>query len=426
MVFLHGGSFRDGSGHQSFGYGNIYSGCPLAAEHDVITVTLNYRLGALGWLAFEQEAGVSANFGITDQRQALKWLKNEISHFGGDAHKVTLFGQSAGAISVLHHMVSPLSKGLFRAAISESGMPFSFDKEHTLDQTRDFAKRVHCPVGVDASTLECMRTKTSMDLISHNYGHRKNATGNPFLDGAWAPTVDGVDLPESALQMFVEGRSAHVPLLAGTNSDEGNAFVYPWYPKGMNQKEFQRFTQLAAGTNGFDFASFQDRLVESYGVHRDNRPEAAQLLGDATFVCGTRFASLAHSGHTHTYLYRFDHRLNCSRLGFSGLPGVFHAAELPLVFGTRAKFLCPSRPKESRLQERMQTMWTNFAKNLHPSTSIKGEEIPRYHAHDQKSLVLHLEKDNVEQFYRQDRCNVWKPVLSHAQQQDEADFQFFA
>jgi len=86
--------------------------------------------------------------------------------------------------------------------------------------------------------------------------------------------------------------------------------------------------------------------------------------------------------------------------------------ELPLVFGTRAKLLCPSRPKESELQERMQQMWTNFAKHLRPATNDKSEEMPRYEALDQRSLVLQLEKDHVEEFYKQERCDfTWKPIL---------------
>ncbi|MEA3118371.1 MAG: para-nitrobenzyl esterase [Paraburkholderia sp.] len=211
LVYLHGGGFVSGDGSE-----DRYDGASLAAR-GIITVTVNYRLGAFGFLAPPEAAGESphgtaGNYGLLDQVAALRWVRDNIAQFGGDPAQVTIAGNSAGAISISAHMASPLSRGLFARAIGKSGGAFAtlspWQREQAERAAANFASRV------EATSLQQLRALPAMTLLAASAD-----TMRPAPSLFW-PHVDGyflTDLPES---VFNTGGQAQVPLLIGTNSQE--------------------------------------------------------------------------------------------------------------------------------------------------------------------------------------------------------------
>merc|ERR1712135_41454 len=192
-----------------------------------VVAGMNYRMGPLGFGTFEGFGGrIETNVGLADQREAMRWVRREIGQFGGDRERVTIFGQSAGAISVITHMASSLSRGLFHAAISQSGFPATVSNEFGLNRTRDWADRIGC--NRTWSRRWCLLTKTPQELI---LGAQEEL--NPLTSAGWSPTVDGCDIQAPPSLLFEENRTADVPFLAGFNTDEANVFVYPGFPSGM-------------------------------------------------------------------------------------------------------------------------------------------------------------------------------------------------
>lgn len=190
MFWVHGGAFTFGSGLTLPPLpNNVYDGCKLASEQQVVFVSINYRLGPFGFSAFQDIDGdVRSNFGMLDQREALRWVGTQISSFGGDPGKITMFGESAGGVSTLHHAVSPQSRGLFRAGISQSGLVDALPLADVISYTTRMAENSGC---VDVSTqLACLRGKSAEEVASA----AGDAMQMQYL--RLAPVIDGVELPE--------------------------------------------------------------------------------------------------------------------------------------------------------------------------------------------------------------------------------------
>jgi len=418
MVFIYGGSFTSGAGRLPVIGGNVYGGCALASRFDLIVANMNYRVGSLGFAAFKKPDGsITANYGIADQREALRWIQREVGSFGGDPGKVTIFGESAGAISVFHHLASPLSAGLFRGAVSESGMPASVSLEWGLTNTAIFAARVGCTSTDSESAHSCLMDKSVEELISAQV-----STRNPFSEPhKWSPVVDGVDLPAPVAQLFLEGKTAPVPLMAGTNTDEGNLFVWPGYQMGMDKAQYRDFVrsmfvgmQPRMALNDAEL----ERVFSMYPpLDEDNRGQAAAVLGDASFTCRSQIFAAEHGKRgTDVFLYRWDDRLDCmDMVAKKALPGVIHLMEVPYVFGTPSVFWCSWSEKEADLSWRTRTMWTNFAKTLNPTPNgapgHRGKVWPKYEYSNRSNLVMREEHDVVEVDYKGEKCKFWDEIL---------------
>jgi len=401
MVWIHGGGYVTGdAGDRSTP--NTYDGCGLAARHNVIVAAMNYRLGPLGFAAFARsDGGIDANIGIEDQREALRWFQREALGFGADPAKVTIFGESAGGMSVFHHIASPRSVGLFRAAISESGLPFAFGREYGLNSTVVFAKRVGCE---DATTLRsCLRSRPFAQLV------QAASRGSPFSYGpAWGPTVDGDDLLDHPRDLLFRNLTAAVPLLAGGNTDDSNVVLWPEYPDGMNSSQYSSFLTRVLTSYDPKTALSPAQLEEVF--HRypaapsgDQRPLAARAFTDFGILCGTWTALASLSARANAFFYRFDHRTTCPRAG--SVPGVYHALELPYVFGTPRSYECSFTAAEKALSSRMQGIWTNFAKYLTPSP-FDGS-YPAFRSSSPKGVVLRTPADVIEDGYRASYCRFW-------------------
>jgi len=362
MVWFHGGS-------QTFGYtgSSLYDASALAAR-GVVVVTVNYRLGVLGYLAHpelsaESPHGSSGNYGLLDQIEALRWVRRNIAAFGGDPANVTIFGESAGAMSVVQIMASPLARGLFQKAIAESGgmptLPELKTAAHGLPSAESLGEAV--ATAVKAGNLAALRAMDAGTLTNAAY-----AAKYPV----WS-TVDGWVLTRQTVETFDRGEQARVPTIAGFNDDEIRALFK--VPAPSDAKTYvaairERYHDLA------------DEFLRLYPAS-DLDGSTQNAMRDGTFGWGMeRLAAKQAAVGAPSYLYFFEHSYPAAKA--RGL-GAFHAIEVPYVFGLIGKpvpdawLAAPDTEAEKRLQDVMIGYWTNFARTGSPGTA-GGVEWPRY------------------------------------------------
>lgn len=383
MVWLHGGSNRVGSGAEPG-----YDGSVLAT-HGVVVVTINYRLGVMGFFAHpeltaESPHHSSGNYGLLDQIAALKWVQQNINAFGGDARNVTLFGESAGSIDATTLMTSALTKDLFRRVIAESGSAFGLGRERSVAEMEPLGLAVGRDAmgGKAGSQLETLRSLPAAQvavienrlIASQFQGYDPNAS-----------VGDGWVLWESPAKAFATGKIQPVELLAGVNAREFSAFrvVASEAAKNTHQAtskprfsdQLKQFADLARPLYG----NWTDLAVATYTsrimIHGNGAVD--QASNDILGACPVGAeAALTTSAGQRAYIYRFDRSVPGK--GESEL-GAFHSLELPYVFGTfqaRTFSWLPFNATDQKLSELMQSYWTNFAKTGDPN----GQGLPEWTA----------------------------------------------
>jgi para-nitrobenzyl esterase len=382
MVWLHGGSNRVGSGTE-----DSYDGAALAS-HGVIVVTINYRLGVMGFFAHpeltaESPHHSSGNYGLLDQIAALKWVQQNIAQFGGDPANVTLFGESAGSIDATVLMASPLTRNLFRRVIAESGSAFGLGPERSVA----FMEPLGTAVGKAAGAQTVSQLETLRNLPAGKVVQIENTLIASQFKGydPNASIVDGWVLPESPAKAFASGAIEKVDLLAGLNAREFSAFRVgaeaaqklsgqPAAKPGLSQQ----ISQFADATRPL-YGNWTDIAVASYMsrilVH--GTPALDQATNDILGACpvGAEAAMVASAGQ-HAFVYRFDRSVPGA--GESNL-GAFHALELPYVFNTFPAHTfswLPFTTTDYKLSGVIQTYWTNFARTGDPN----GPGLPNWAA----------------------------------------------
>lgn len=415
MLFFNGGAFEEGSNQGPF---DIYSGAYIASSKDVVIVSAGYRLGAFGFFSLA-DAGVAGNFGLLDQRAAMQWVQKNIALVGGDPARVTIFGESAGAMSIGLHLVSPASKGLFRAAIMESN-PSAFqykDEAEAGVYGATFCGLMNCTTGpLNACNVSCLRA-ADPQVITDRWN---TATGNVWdwiitnllpgwhiLDGILTtlPTITGPDgdFPINPLRGFASGQwPSQVPLLLGTNSNEGETFIYDavdfYLPAAVMPYAYEGVFGV---DNGRQIAA-QPRYNCSDELS-DGRVQLSHLVTDYLFRCSssTGFATAAVKAGLPVYVYRFDHLYsNASVFPSFGLPKicaetVCHASELPFVFHntpntTEGNFTFT--PAEAVLSRNMVDYWVSFATHLDPNVGRNESSIvwPKWDPATKPTMVFNL------------------------------------
>jgi len=376
MVFLHGGVFVHGSSNQPG-----YDGRALAAA-GVVAVTLNYRLGVLGFLAHpaltaEDAHHSSGNTGLLDQQAALRWVHNNIAALGGDPANVTVFGESAGSMSVCTHLVSPLAAGLFRRAIGESGscVRFATPLHSAPDGTQPGAESLGILVaqnlGCDTAddVLACMRGASVDDVIAAAPGAEDVVPAGVHL----APNVDGYVLPEPPGQAFAAGRlNALDGFLAGTNRDEGTLFTRMKTIDTEADYEAAMAALVPAHTSDL-IALYPPASYPTFVAAYD------AALTDLVFVCQTRAQVRALAAHgTPTYLYLFT---KLTAFGSATGLGVYHGSELPFVFGNLTA-VSGMTADDRALSSQVVGAWTRFAATGDPNAAGAASWPPNTTASD--------------------------------------------
>jgi para-nitrobenzyl esterase len=331
----------------------------------VVVVSINYRLGALGFLATEAlatESGVDSagNYGTRDQIAALEWVKRNIGAFGGDASQVTIFGESAGGVSVCTMLGSPMAQGLFhRAIIQSAGGCYAFPNLRqsnpasvsAIDLGKGFVERAGCDRADDE--LGCLRAldaDKTVELL-----HEGQTTGLGLANTG--PNIDGIVLPTQPYVSVMNGSLGDVPTITGSNADEMALFVIG-----------QTFTKAGyeALIQGY-FPANAAALLALYPAMDDAAAKSAYIAfsSDFGFICpALGFARVAAGGKAAAYAYHFTHTLSAGPL--AGL-GSFHGLEIPYVFGTFAGFNITPNPSDVKLSGDMLAAWSSFAKTGVPS-----------------------------------------------------------
>ncbi|MGH7814780.1 MAG: carboxylesterase/lipase family protein [Candidatus Binataceae bacterium] len=397
MVYFHGGAFLSGAGQGS-------DSARLVTIGNVIVVTINYRLGALGFLAHpalsaESPYGSSGNYGILDQQFALKWVKRNIAAFGGDPKDVTIFGQSAGGLSVFTNLVSPLAKGLFRRALVESGSYST--KLQTLADAEDngiaFASAVGCP----DQTATCLRAVPVTTLLK-NYGIIAGLDGE-FL----TPNVDGYVLPESIDKALADGNFNRVPVIDGTTHDEYRIYVAELFDEASHPMSKTQYTTFL---NGY-FGGFEPSVIAEYPLANYPSPDLAfaSVITDLVFSCQAYDADVSMAKYVRTRVYEFADENSISTPANVTFPlGSSHGSEYRYLFSTPPSFFTE---RQLLLSYVMIRDWTNFAWNGNPNedwpaiTAAGGGPIEWL-----KPIVSTRER--LSAFSADHKCAFWEPLLS--------------
>lgn len=360
MVWIHGGGLVQGGSALPF-----YDGARLARE-GVVVVTINYRLGALGFLvhpAFDSKG----NLGLLDQLAALRWVKTNIAAFGGDPTSVMIFGESAGAESVCALMASPLATGLFARAAMQSAPCIGYGQalrslEDRHAQGERIAKQLGC---TGAGAAACLRAKSADEIL------RAAPAAIGFLSKGekYGLTVDGYALPEPPAAVMAAGKLAKVPLLVGTTADEGTLFtgkrrVGPLVYYALVKRIFKDSAQ---------------RVLAEYSPAAFGGAQGAfeALVTDIVFTCPARRVARAMPGRAYRYLFSHVTAKNAA-----AHKGATHGSEIPFVFGTQS---APTAD-ERALATTMIGYWTHFAKTGDPSFA----GAPAWPPHDAKDSYLEL------------------------------------
>lgn len=347
MVFIHGGGFVQGESANP-----LYDG-QMLAEHDVVLVSINYRLGPLGFLAAEELAAESdddttGNYGLMDQQAALRWVQDNIAGFGGDPGNVTIFGESAGGSSVCGHLGSPRSDGLYHRGIIQSGggcgnYPLLRTSTLTTDASVDVGERFIEALGcADGDVAQCLRDATTTELVETAWGLSATGLGLP----PFGLTIDGTVLPQQPRERVVSGE-VDVPLISGSNADEATIFTAATpVPTAAAYEAFVNAT----------FGPLAGQVLATYPVDDFDSPKDAynNLFSDVAFICpALSFVQAAESGEP-AYTYHLTRSI--------GLLGAFHGLDLFYVFGNfdTTPNYTPTAGDRS-LRDEMMATWTGFA-----------------------------------------------------------------
>lgn len=408
MVWIHGGGFITGSALSPAGN--------QIAKQGVVYVCIEYRTGALGFLALpelskESPRGISGNYGMMDQILALKWVQENIAAFGGDPSKVTIFGESAGAIAVSMLCASPLAKGLFSGAISESGGSFC-----PVDNVRNDNNGIRDLKGAEAHGVDFMHRMGAKNLAElrampfEKWVSDKQTIG---VGGFW-PCVDGYVIKDDQYKLYEKGDYNDVNVLIGTNSDEGSMFVHP-----TSVEEYKASVRR-------DYGPFSERVLQLYPATTEEETFYAQsdIFRETAFAWPTfAWANLQkQTGKKNVYMYYFDMPQNFSFGGPNMKPrGAAHAMELSYVFNS--SMFGPMPPEGKQVAEAMIKYWTNFAKTGNPN----GEGLvnwPQYQK-DGKTVMKFSDKgeelitapnreqlDLMEEFFKWKRDNNIKTAFN--------------
>ncbi|XP_029672946.1 acetylcholinesterase-like [Formica exsecta] len=407
MVWIFGGGFYSGSATL-----DVYDHKTLVSEENVIVVSMQYRVASLGFLYFGT-SDVPGNAGLFDQMMALQWVRDNIAAFGGNPENVTLFGESAGAVSVSMHLLSPLSRHLFNQAIMQSGSPTTpwaiISREESIVRGIRLAEAVGCPHERDnlREVIDCLLTKDAEELVKNEWG-TLGICEFPFV-----PVIDGAFLDETPQRSLVTSSFKKANILMGSNTEEGFYFIIYYLTElfridGTEDVKVTRdqFISAVSELNPYVNQIGRHAIIYEYALDK--------LVGDYQFTCNVNeFAGrYADTGNT-VYMYYFKHR--SVNNPWPRWTGVMHADEISYIFGEP---LDPSKHftnEEIHLSKRMMRYWANFAKSGDPNVGDAGgwssAYWPQHTVANKEYLTLDINSTEIGSGPRVRQCAFWKKYL---------------
>uniref|UniRef100_A0A7N8WWI6 Neuroligin 2a n=1 Tax=Mastacembelus armatus TaxID=205130 RepID=A0A7N8WWI6_9TELE len=427
MLFIHGGSYMEGTG-------NMFDASVLAAYGNVIVVTMNYRLGVLGFLSTGDQSA-KGNYGLLDQIQALRWLNENIGHFGGDPERITIFGSGAGASCVNLLILSHHSEGLFHRAIAQSGTAISSWSVNyqPLKYTKILARKVGCTYTETADLVDCLRRKNFRELVDQDIQPARYHI-------AFGPVVDGDVVPDDPEILMQQGEFLNYDILIGVNQGEGLKFVDDSEDNdGISAAAFD-YTISNFVDNLYGYPEGKDILRETIKfmytdwADRDNgdmrRKTLLALFTDHQWVAPAVATAKLHAEfQSPVYFYTFYH--HCQTETRPEWADAAHGDEIPYVFGVPMigatdLFPCNFSKNDVMLSAVVMTYWTNFAKTGDPNLPVpqdtkfihtkpnRFEEViwTKFNSKDKQYLHIGL-KPRVRDNYRANKVAFWLELVPH-------------
>ncbi|CAF2066882.1 unnamed protein product [Rotaria magnacalcarata] len=406
MIWIHGGGFKEGSATLVIYDGLSWTNAAIQENNPFIMVSMNYRLNVMGFFAqsslLDDNGQTIGNQGITDQRMAMKWVRDNIAQFGGDKNYITLMGESAGSQSVCIHLISPLSAGLFHASIMQSGpcdaVNMLRDKSFAYSTANNLALLFGCNMTNSSQQLDCLRAVSSTRLVaaignvsiplSTSLAFKdQEKIGEAFPFGL---IVDGVEIPVHPLQAFLTGQVNQVPTLTGANRDElllRALYQEYFYPPTSTEDYLTRILPIA----GYNNRDIQTLYAPSQ--FNGNYSQAfVALFSEGIFVCSARRMA-GYMTEQPTYLYTFTHAPESFFLTQPALimwPGAYHGAEIFSLFQTLAATFYGNmifNADEIPLATSLRRYWTNMITKHQPNDNI-SLTWPQYSSTTDRVLVL--------------------------------------
>lgn len=366
MVWIHGGAFVTGSGIIP-----LYDGARMAENGDVVVVTINYRLGPLGFLHLTPRGdGLTSNAGLLDQIAALEWVRDHIAAFGGNPDEVTVFGESAGAMSIAALLAMPAAEGLFRRAILQSGASQVLPTSQAEQVTAAYLQQL----GVDTLHPERLFTLPTEELMFAMA--KTHEMIGPGLAMLYQPVVDGVTLPDVPLSAIAKGSAKQVSVLIGTNLQEGAYFIRK-ESHLMNKSTASQALEMMTGMSDVG------ELMEPFPVTIEGQ---AQMLTDLFFWRPALALAVAQAVHSPVWMYRFDWTLP----GHPVFGQAVHSAEIAFVFDNLellGKLGLDVHPPMRTLAHDMQQAWVAFARDGKPV--LPEGEWPVYDRETRATTIFH-------------------------------------
>jgi para-nitrobenzyl esterase len=413
MLWIHGGGLTTGSGQEYNPYALNYTG-------NVVTVTFNYRLGVLGFLAdpalaAEDKAHASSgNYGTLDQQAVLAWVRANIANFGGDPTRITIFGESAGGQSVITQLVSPLAAKVHAAVIESGAYSRTYPTQAQAQAAGvTFATSVGC-TGGNKKVAACLRQISAADLVTDQ--------DNASFPVDISPNIDNWTLTQQPFQAIAAGNFQRVPVIDGTNHDEYRLFVSEYdllnalngHPGGYTADGYVAFVQAQAGSN-------TPEVLAEYPLSNYISPNYAvsAVATDYAFSCGALLLDALLSQYVPVYAYEFND---------PSPPNVFlppdpymtindsHAIELPYLFPAFKNFtlnIGPANftPGQLQLSAGMQAAWTSFARYGRPLNPRGGAWQPYVLANRNFTSLISPSQQNDSGFFSDHKCDFWGPSL---------------
>lgn len=385
LFWIHGGGFTHGAGYE-----DLYDGGPLAVRGDVVVVSLNYRLGALGFLHVP-EAGFGPNCGLLDLVAGLEWVRDNIAAFGGDPANVTLFGESAGSAAVACLIAMPAARGLFARAIQQSGVGRAGPPERAAEA----ADALLANLGLDRARAGELAHVPGEKLLEAQAAVARRGGLLGF-----GPVRDAATLPDDPVGVVRSGGAADIPLMIGSNRDEVKLFTAALPREPLSEDGLAKAVREAL-PKADEAAARQ--VIEAFRASRtvmglpvDNLDILDAVQSEARFHGPTRRYAAAQAAHQpKTFVYLFDHASPARR----GALGACHALEMPFVFGTIAapgqERFCGTGPEIERLSAEMMDAWIAFARTGDPSHGAIGAS-PTYDATARPTMVFGTRGSSVQ------------------------------